>query len=164
KRRRKPLDRAANDPVRVGGLDLALDQHAELRERTGCREGVGEIPERVLVGVEPALLGHVDAPVGHVLSLVIARGQAQHLDDAGRRSVVTIGRLVGDPDAHPRSKDRFGSYIKYCCAMVAPSRLLSATKPPMNSCRPLWKISSIRLFCSLARMPRAWRCAGPWRP
>src|SRR4029077_19747326 len=99
-----------------------------------------EIAERILVAVEPALLRQVDAPIGDVLAVMVARGQAQHLNDAGRRALVAVDRVVGDPDTHAPSKDRFGDYIKYCRAIVAPSRLLSATNPLMNSCRPPWKI------------------------
>src|SRR5205823_5353998 len=149
-RRRKALDRALDHPLGVAGLDLALDQHRELGERTGRREGVRDSAERILMAVEPAFLRQVDAPIDHILAVMVARGQPEHLNDAGRRALVTVDRLVGDPDAHAASKDRFGDYIKYCWAMVAPSRLLSATNPLMNSCRPLWKISSIRLFPSRA--------------
>ena len=39
--------------------------------------------------------------------------------------------------------------------MAEPSRLLSSMKPPMNSCNPFWKISSIRLFIRRARTVRA---------
>src|SRR5262249_14741030 len=132
-RRREALDRAADDAVRVLGLDLALDQHRELGERSGRRERVGEIAERVLLAVERALLREGDAPVRDVLALMIARGQAQHLNHAGRRALVTVDRLVEDPDAHATNKYRFADYIKYCRAMVAPSRLLSATNSLMNS-------------------------------
>ena len=53
---------------------------------------------------------------------------------------------------------------RYCSVISAPRRLLSAMNAPMNSCRPVLKISSMRLFSSRVRIWRAWRCAGPWRP
>jgi hypothetical protein len=59
---------------------------------------------------------------------------------------------------------RSADHIRYCSVMAAPRRLLSLMNSPMNSCSPVWKISSMRLFSMRARTARAWRWAGPWRP
>ncbi len=104
-RRRKALDRTADEALGVLGLDLALHQHRELGERAGRRERVSEIAERVLVAVEPALLRQVDAPVGDILAIMVARGQAEHLNDARRRALVAVSSLVGDPNTHAASRD-----------------------------------------------------------
>ena len=98
--RRKSLDRAAHDALGIAGLDLALDRDGELAERALGAEGVGEVAEGVLVLVEPAIRGDVDPPARHVLSVVVARGQPQHLDHAGRGRPVDIARQVRDADAH----------------------------------------------------------------
>ena len=184
---REPLDRAAHDALGVAGLDLPLDQHAELAERTFGGEGMGDVAERVLVLVEPAIGGHVDAPARHILAVVVARREPQHLDHAGRRRRVAVGGQVRDAKAHCRATEDgrqtavdklWGTkssslvlplsvrrrYIRYCSVTAAPSRLLSLTNSSMNSCSPPWKISSMRLFSSRARMARACRWAGPWRP
>ena len=98
--RRKSLDRAAHDAVGVAGLDLALDHDGEFAERALGGEGVGEVAEGVLVLVEPAIRGDVDPPARHVLAVVVARGQPQHLDHAGRGRPVAIARQVRDADTH----------------------------------------------------------------
>ncbi len=133
---------------------------------------MGDVAERVLLRLEPAVCGDVDAPVDHVLAGVVARRQAQRLDHAGARRFVAVDGFVRDADAHgdflesAANADRRcrAAYIKYCELTAAPSALLSETNSLMNSCRPVWKISSIRLFWSRVRMVRAWRWAGPWRP
>ena len=98
--RRKPLDRPAHDAGGVLHVDLALDLHAELGERPFGGEGVGNVAERVLVNVEPAILGDIDAPVHHIVPVMIARGEAQGLDHAVGRRVVMVAGLVRDADAH----------------------------------------------------------------
>ena len=98
--RRKSLDRAAHDALGIAGLDLALDRDGELAERALGGEGMGEVAEGVLVLVEPAIRGDVDPPARHVLAVVVARGQPQHLDHAGRGRPVAIARQVRDADAH----------------------------------------------------------------
>ena len=160
-------------------------------ERPVGGEHVGDVAERVLLLVEPRVRRHVDAPAHHVLAVVVARRQPQHLDHAGGRRIVAIVGAVGDADAHsgigsaisdhddgttriddidavcPADSDLTDltpGHSRYCCATAVPRRLLSSTNSSMNSCRPLWKISSMRLFSSRARTARAWRCAGPWRP
>src|SRR5260370_29388391 len=129
----------------------------------------------------------VDAPARHVLAVVVARGQAQHLDHAGGGRLVAVGDQMRDADTHERGQPvceggtyrtacarpsplaavlrlQRPLYIRYCSAMAAPRRLLLSMSSLMNSCIPCWKISSIRLFSSWARTARAWRWAGPWRP
>ena len=97
-----------------------------------------------------------------ILAVVIARGQPQHLDHAGRgraRSGSCVRcemrmRIADDRgQMSRRAKDRSAevqhsagspclssvapAYIRYCSVMAAPSRLLSAMNSLMNSCRPL---------------------------
>ena len=97
---REMLDRAAHDAVAVLGLDLALDQQPQGLERAVGAERVGDVAERVLLRVEPAVGRGVDAPVDHVLAVVIARRHAQRLDHALGRLVVAVDGFVRDSDAH----------------------------------------------------------------
>src|SRR5262249_54235583 len=60
--RREPLDDAAHDPLGVAGFDLALDRHGKLAEWPLGGEHVGNITEGILVLVETAIRGDVDAP------------------------------------------------------------------------------------------------------
>ena len=69
----------------------------------------------------------------------------------------------GDPSLHQVAICPRLVHARYCWRMVAPMRLL-AMNDPMNSCRPVWKMSSTRRFWNWVRMVRAWRCAGPCRP
>ena len=170
--RREPLHRAAHHAGGVLGLDFALDHDAKLRDRAGRGERMGDVAERVLDGFEPAIRRDFEPPVDHVLAGVVARREPQRLDHARTRRVVAVERFVRDADAHGQSSNplanaarrRRTAYIKYCELTAAPSAVLSDTNSVMNSCRPVWKISSIRLFWSRVRMVRAWRWAGPWRP
>ena len=181
------LDDAANEALRVAGLDLALDRHGKLAEWALGSEHMGDVAESVLVLIEPAIRGNVDAPARHVLAIVVARGQPQHLDDAGGGRLVAVGDQMRDADTHERGQPvceartyrtacawpnpvaascglQHPRYIRYCSVMAAPRRLLLSMNSVMNSCIPCWKISSMRLFSSWARTARAWRWAGPWRP
>src|SRR5262245_2699542 len=190
KARRKALDHATHDSLHVTGLDLALDRHRELAEWPLGGEHVGDVAEGILVLVEPAIRGDVDAPARYVLAIVVARRQPQHLDHARGGRLVAVARQMRDADTHERRRTtcgaehtgsrargrvrvrlRFGrapaciaAYIRYCSVMAAPRRLLLSMNSLMNSCIPCWKISSMRLFSSRARTARAWRWAGPWRP
>ena len=74
---RKPFDGVAHDALRVLGLDHAVDGDGNFVKRAVGGEGMGDVAERVLVLVEPAIGGHVDAPVDHLLAVVIARRQPQ---------------------------------------------------------------------------------------
>src|SRR5262249_27299749 len=147
--------------------------HAEFAEGAFRGEGVGEVAEGVLVRIELAILRDLDPPLRDVLAGVVARGQPQGLDHALRRCAVLVDRAVANPKAHWRYLPdgrcfvyRVGgrAYIKYCWLIVLPSELLSVMNSVMNSCRPCWKISSIRLVSSRVWIVRAWRCAGPCRP
>ena len=71
------LDRSSYNPVRVAGIDLAFSQQRQLREWARGRERVAEIAEGILVGVKAAFPRNLDAPVDHVLAVVIARGQTE---------------------------------------------------------------------------------------
>ncbi len=128
---RELLDRPAHDPLGIAGLDLAFDQDAELAEGAVGGEGVGNVAERILVLIEPAIRRNIDPPARDILAVVIARGQPQHLDHTGRRTAVTVADLVCDAKAHG------GLYIRYCSVMAAPRRLLSSMKSLMNSCTPV---------------------------
>src|SRR5258705_127551 len=75
--RRKSLSRAGHDALGVAGLDFALDQDLQLVERPIGREGVGEVAEGVLVLLEPAIGGNVDAPIHDELAFVVARREPQ---------------------------------------------------------------------------------------
>jgi hypothetical protein len=67
---------------------------------------MGQIAEGVLVLVETAIGRQVYSPPRHVLTVMIARRQAQDLDHAGRRRLVAIGRAMRDVDAHERASSR----------------------------------------------------------
>ena len=97
---RETLDGAAHDALRVAGLDLAFDRHGELAERAIGGKGMGDVAEGVLVLVEPAIGGNVDPPARHILAVVVARSQPQHLDHAGRGLLVPVAGEVRDTQAH----------------------------------------------------------------
>jgi hypothetical protein len=99
---RKALHGAAHDAFGVLGLHLSVHRDAQFAERPVGGEGMGDIAERVVLLIEPAILGHVDAPAHHVLSLVVARREPQQLDHAGGGSLVPVDGLVRDADAHCR--------------------------------------------------------------
>src|SRR5215475_14822950 len=142
---REPLYGPPYHPASVPRLDLALDQETQFADRAHNREGLGDVAERVLLRCEPAVGGHVDAPVHDILTPVVARRQAQGLDHARTRSIVTIDGLVREADAHGsfpqfagpcpalhaegEGREGDGSYIKYWELTAAPSALLSV----MNS-------------------------------
>src|SRR5262249_35211150 len=86
----RPGAGAAPDPLGVAGLDLALDRHGKLGEWPLGGEHMGDVAEGILVLVEPAIRGDVDAPARHVLAVVVAGGQPQHLDHAGRGRLVAV--------------------------------------------------------------------------
>src|SRR5262249_50091822 len=71
--RREALDDPAHAALRVAGLALALDRHHKLVEWTFGSEHMGDVAEGVLMLVEPAIRGDVDAPARHVLAVVVAR-------------------------------------------------------------------------------------------
>ncbi len=98
--RREALDGAAHDALGIARLDLALDRHGEIAEGAVGGEGVGDVAEGILVLLEPAIRGDVDPPARHVLAVVIARGQAQHLDHADRGLLVAVAGEVRDTQAH----------------------------------------------------------------
>ena len=100
KARRKPLDRADHHAAGVLGVDLAVHQHAQLRQRALGAEHMGDVAEGILVLVELAIFRHVDAPAFDILAVVIARRQPQRLDHAARRLLVAIDGLVRNLDAH----------------------------------------------------------------
>ena len=97
---RKTLDRAADDAFGILGVDLAFDRDRQFAKRSLGGEGMGDVAEGVLVLVQQAILRQVDAPVYHILPVVIARREAQHLDHAGGRRVVAIGGRVGNTNSH----------------------------------------------------------------
>src|SRR5215467_7394134 len=96
------LDDPAYDALRVAGLDLALDHHGKLAEWALGSEHMGDVAESVLVLIEPAIRGDVDAPPRHVLTVVVAWGQPQHLDHAGGGGLVAVGDQMRDADTHER--------------------------------------------------------------
>ena len=102
---RKPLDGAANEPVRVLGLDFPVDRDAQLLERAVGGEHMGDVAERVFMADQLGVGGDVDAPVDHILALMVARRDPQHLDRARGRRVVPADDAVGDVQAHGRTTD-----------------------------------------------------------
>ena len=104
--RRKPLDGAANEPVGVLGLDFAVDGDAQFLERAVGREHMGEVAERVFVADEFGVGGNIDTPVDHILALMVARREPQHLDRACGRRVVAADDAVSDAQAHGKTGDR----------------------------------------------------------
>ena len=42
-----------------------------------------DVAEGILMGLQPAVGGYVDAPIYHILAVMVARRQPQRLDYAG---------------------------------------------------------------------------------
>jgi hypothetical protein len=76
----------------------------QLRQWSVGGEHVGDVAERILLRGKPCIGRNVDAPAHHVLAFMVARGEPQQLDSAGRRRVVAGDRRMGDADAHNRSQ------------------------------------------------------------
>src|SRR5262249_54031680 len=123
------LDAAANDALRVAGLDLALDRHGELAKWTFGSEHMGDVAESVLVLIEPAIRGNVDAPARHVLAVVVAWGQPQHLDHARGRRLVAVGDQMRDADTHGRGQPMCEART-YRTACARPSQVVAVLRPP----------------------------------
>src|SRR5262249_59171065 len=139
---------AASDSLRVGGLALALDRNRKLAEWPLGGEHVGDVAEGILVLVEPAIRGDVDAPAHHVLAVMVAWGQPQHLNHAHGGRLVAVARQVREADTHERGRTTGGAehtgsrargrgrvrvgrgpacipaYIKYCSGMAGAGRVL----------------------------------------
>src|SRR5215469_12692612 len=129
--RREALDDAAHDSLRVAGLDLALDRHGKLAEWTLGRKHMGDVAESVLVLVEPTIRGDVDSPARHVLAIVVARGQAQHLDHAGGGRLVAVGDQMRDADTHERRQPMCeGRTYRTACARPSPVAASCGLQPP----------------------------------
>ena len=168
---RKPLDRAAHDAVRCpGSRPRPRPARASSLERPVGGEGVGDVAEGVLAAGRagnrrtrrcasattywPSWLRGVSRRVWITLR---ARRRRSGRWSRGNAIRMAQCRLQPRSSAQALTAD-------IAAVMAAPSRLLSAMNSLMNSCSPLWKISSMRLFCSRVRMARACRCAGPCRP
>src|SRR5262249_7446931 len=102
------LAAAANAALRVAGLALALDRHGKLAEWALGSEHMGDVAESVLVLVEPAIRGDVDAPARHVLAVVVAWGQPQHLDHARGGRLLAGGRQMREAGTHERGRGACG--------------------------------------------------------
>src|SRR5262249_61376483 len=63
---------------------------------------MGDVAEGILVLVEPAIRGDVDAPARHVLAVMVAWGQPRHLDHAGSGRLVAVTGQMRDADTHER--------------------------------------------------------------
>src|SRR5258707_8455471 len=190
--RRKALVGAAQHAAGVMGFDQAIDRDDEIGRRP-LRQHMRDVAEGILVDIETRVAGDVDLPLGNVLPVMAARRHPQDLNDTACWRIVVIAGGMGNSQAHGMSKLSSPSFrgdakhrtrnleipglaltrhpgmtvfdqIKYCLVMISPSRELSSMNSWMNSCTPCWKISSIWLCSSRLRTPRAWRCAGPWRP
>src|SRR5215510_3970151 len=98
----EPLNHAAHYPLGITGLDLALDRHGKLAEWPLGGEHMGDVAEGIFVLVEPAIRGDVDAPARHVLAVMVAWGQPQHLDHAGSGRLVAVTGQMRDADTHER--------------------------------------------------------------
>src|SRR5215468_4671983 len=97
-------------------IDLTLDRNRQFIEESLSRERMGDIAERVLVLMQPAILRELDSPADHILSIMIARGKAEHLRHALGWRVVVITGGVQNPDPHGRatlaqSMDRNGTTL-----------------------------------------------------
>ena len=75
------------------------------------RQHMGDVAERILMGVEPGIGGDVDMPFGDVLAVMAARRHAQNLDHAGGGRLVAIAGGMGDAQAH-EVPERAGVRIK----------------------------------------------------
>ena len=76
-----------------------FDADGEVGDRP-VRQHMGDVAERVLVGVEPGIGGDVDMPFGDVLPVMAAGRHAQNLDHAGGRRLVAIAGGMGNSQAH----------------------------------------------------------------
>jgi hypothetical protein len=97
---REALDGPADHPMRLGRLDLAGHPDRHLLDRVVGREGVDEIAEAVLARAQAPVDRRLDAPGAHMLTVVVARPQAQDLDELPDRTFVGVVRVVHDADAH----------------------------------------------------------------
>jgi hypothetical protein len=100
KARRKALDRVAHHPVGILRFNDPGRGDGQIGERRVGRERVDDVAERIFLLVEAAIGRDLDPPVEHELALVVARGQPQRLDHAGRRRVVVVVGLVPHADTH----------------------------------------------------------------
>ena len=64
---------------------------------------MGDIAECIITGSQSHVGRDVDAPVGDVLAIVIARRQPEHLNYTCSGWIVTIDQTVGDAQAHVRN-------------------------------------------------------------
>ena len=71
--RSKAFDRPIHHAARVEGLDLADRRHRQGFERAVGRESVHDVAEGVLGGAQAALDVDIDAPMLHVLAVMVAR-------------------------------------------------------------------------------------------
>jgi NADH-quinone oxidoreductase subunit G len=94
------LDRAAHHAFGIVGIDFAFDRDRQFAERSLGGEEMADVAEGILVLVQQAILRQIDAPAHHVLPVVIARREPQHLDHAVGRRVVAIGGGVGNSNSH----------------------------------------------------------------
>ena len=81
-------------------FDLAVDRDCQFVERPVGGEGMSEVAERILVLMQDAVLRQIDAPVHHVLAVMVARGKPQRLRHRRGRRVVAIGGVVGNTNPH----------------------------------------------------------------
>src|SRR3954468_1316931 len=169
---RDALDRAAQDAAGVAGLDLSCDPHRDALDGAVGREHVKDVTERILARLQPPVDARLDAPAADVLPIVIARRQAQRLNERPDGPLVAVGRVVGDSDAHradvtgagPRASTAARFHTRYCSAIAIPSLLFSSMNSLMNSCSPASKMPSMRAPVSFASMLLARRWRGPRRP
>ena len=150
---RQALDRAAHDPVRVAGLDLAATRIVMSSTGPSAENMCTMLPRLSSLRPQPAVDARLDAPAQDVLAVVVPRRQAQDLDRArgpavrsGRRCRAWIGCAwrIGSTGAGPRDR-RVPDHVRYCSAMAAPSRLFSVDEVLMNSCRPCSNTLSMRV-------------------
>ena len=80
-------------------LDQALAMDGEVADRA-MRQHMGDVAERVLMGIEPGVGRDIDLPIGDILAVMAARRHPQNLDHARSRRLVAIGGGMGYPQAH----------------------------------------------------------------
>lgn len=97
---RKTLDSTAYEAIGVLRVDFAFHGDGQILERTFRRERMDNVAERVFVLMQQAILRQVDAPHDHMLPIMVARRQTQHLRHALRRLVIRVGGRVRYPDSH----------------------------------------------------------------
>jgi hypothetical protein len=86
--------------VAVFRLHFAFDRDLEVGDRPAQGQRVGEVAEWVLTGLQRSIAIEIDTPSFDVLSVVIARRQAQQLHDRLGGAAIGVMGAMSNGDAH----------------------------------------------------------------